>query len=67
MKKLTVNMTYTMYGNSTIEIPDDILSFDEAIAYAREHKDIIDLPCNAEYVRDSDELVDEEQWELTEE
>lgn len=67
MKKLTVKMTYTMYGNSFIEIPDDIMSFDEAVTYARKHKDAIDLPRNADYVRDSDELVDEESWELMEE
>lgn len=66
MKKLTVSMTYMMYGNSSIEIPDDITTFDEAVAYAKEHKDTIDLPYNAVYIEDSDELVNEEEWEIDE-
>lgn len=63
MKKLTVSMTYMMYGNSSIEVPDDC-TLQQAITYAKEHKDNIDLPFNAIYIEDSDELVNEEEWEL---
>lgn len=66
MKLLAVKMTYVSYGTTYIEIPDDITTFDEAVAYAKEHKDTIDLPYNAAYLQDSDELVDEELWELIE-
>ena len=58
MKKLNVTVCYTMIGNSSIMVPDD-MTIDEAIKYAKDHMNEIPLPSNGEYVCDSDELDEE--------
>ena len=63
MKNFTVSMTYMKYGNSSIEVPDD-MSRVEAIEYAKKNKSKIPLPKDAFYIPDSDELVNEEEWDF---
>lgn len=64
MKTLNVTIFYTMVGESSIMVPDN-LSLEEAIQYAKDHIDDIPTPLHGEYVCDSDEL-DEENCDFDE-
>lgn len=65
MKRFVVSMTYVKYGNSSIEVPDDF-TWEQAVEYAKQHKDDIPVPKNGIFVFDSDELVNEEEWDFEE-
>lgn len=58
MKKLNVALIYSVCGNSSIMVPDD-MTLEEAIEYAKEHIAEIPTPYDAEYICDSD-IIDEE-------
>ena len=55
MKTVTFGMYYEVYGNVTVEVPDDITE-DNVEEYLREHWDEYPLPTNTSYIHCSDEL-----------
>lgn len=58
MKKLIVALVYTMIGDTSIMVPDD-LSLKEAIHYAKAHINEIPTPAEGDYLPDSDEIDDD--------
>lgn len=55
MKKVMFGMYYEVYGQVTVEVPDDVTE-DNVEEYLRDHWDEYPLPNNASYVHCSDEL-----------
>lgn len=66
MKTKTLNVTCSCMAtyNSSIEVPAD-MSLEDAIEYAKEHIDEIDIDTPLEYVGDSDS-IDEDNCEFSE-
>lgn len=64
MKKVKFGMIWRMYGEQTIEIPDDITTITQVRNYLREHWDEIPLPDDGDYEPDSDELDELEEIEF---
>lgn len=55
MKKVMFGMYYEVYGQVTVEVPDNVTE-DNVEEYLRDHWDKYPLPNNASYVHCSDEL-----------
>lgn len=55
-KQIKFGVSLMHYGNVTMNIPDNITTREEAIAYLQEHWDDVPLPTSSSYVNDSDEL-----------
>ena len=60
MKILNVGMTCKAYRDGYIEVPDG-LDINQAIEYAKNHKNNIKSNGNLEYIKDS-EVIDEEKY-----
>ena len=55
MAKFKVGVTYRVWG--TVDVEADTL--EQAIEYAKNHKNNIELPVNTEYIEDSFEIDDD--------
>ena len=56
MSKVTYNVIYQVCGQVTADIPDDITTREEAVAYLEKNWKNMPFPKNAEYICDSEEL-----------
>lgn len=56
MSKVTYNVIYQVCGQVTADIPDDITTREEAIAYLEKNWKNMPFPKSAEYICDSEEL-----------
>ena len=54
--KVTYNVIYQVCGQVTADIPDDITTREEAVAYQEKNWKNMPFPKNAEYICDSEEL-----------
>ena len=55
MKKVTFGMFYEMYGQITVDVPDEVTE-DNIVEYLMAHWDEYPLPSGGDYVSDSAEL-----------
>ena len=55
-KKVTYNVIYKVCGQVTADIPDDITTREEAVAYLEKNWKNMPFPKSAEYICDSEEL-----------
>lgn len=56
MSKVTYNVIYQVCGQVTADIPDNITTREEAVAYLEKNWKNMHFPKNAEYICDSEEL-----------
>ena len=49
-KQIKFGVSLMYYGNVTMDIPDNITTREEAIAYLQEHWDDVPLPTSSSYV-----------------
>ena len=56
MSKVTYNVIYQVCGQVTADIPDNITTREEAVAYLEKNWKNMPFPKNAEYICDSEEL-----------
>lgn len=64
-KKVTYNVIYQVCGQVTTDIPDDITTREEAIAYLEKNWKNMPFPKSAEYICDSEELDTEGEITIT--
>ena len=65
MSKVTYNMIYQVCGQVTADIPDDIKTREEAVAYLEKNWKNMPFPKNAEYICDSEKLDTEGEITIT--
>lgn len=65
MPKVTYNVIYQVCGQVTADIPDDVKTREEAIAYLEKNWKNMPFPKSAEYICDSEKLDTEGEITIT--
>lgn len=65
MSKVTYNVIYQVCGQVTADIPNDIITREEAVAYLKKNWKNMPFPKNAEYICDSEVLDAEGEITIT--